>query len=213
MLTVIASMIFAKSVFATPTGLNNIATADVVSEKTLVLQTIVDVGENNKPDYTTGFKYGLYKNLEFGLDGRVFPEAKEQETIKAQIKYRLELDDKTALAFGIANLGDRAKLGWEDYYLAITRDFDFLRVHIGGTLQRDNEGGFAGLDKTIKLLDRDLTLRTDLIQTNDAHDATGSIGFIYDVGYNFLVESWASFPTQSGKDTVTTIKLDYVIQF
>lgn len=203
----------AQTCWATPTGLNNIPTADVVPEKTLVFQGIVDVGKDNKPDWFIGFKYGLMKNLEVGLDGRIFPESALEETLKGQIKYRIPLSDQTAMALGVANLGDRAKLGWEDYYMAATHDLGFLRAHLGGTLQRDNEGVFAGLDKTFQFLDRDFTLRTDVIQTNDAHDTTTSVGFIYGLTKNILLESWISFPTQSGREDVSTIKFDYVIEF
>ncbi len=80
-------------------------------------------------------------------------------------------------------------------------------------MQRNNEGIFAGLDKTFKFLNRDFTLRGDLIQTNDRDDITTSAGFIYDLGRNFLLESWVSFPTESGKEEVATIKLNYVFTF
>lgn len=209
----IVPMFIVQVCWASPTGLNNISTADVVPEKVLVLQAYSEFGEDNKPDHFIGFKYGLIKNLEVGFDGRVFPEADLEEWAKGQIKYRIEFNDKTALSAGIANLGDRARLGWEDYYLVFTHDFGFLRAHLGGTLQRDNEGGFAGLDKTFKIFEKDFTLRTDIIETNDSHDITNSVGFIYDLGHNFLFESWVSFPSQSGKENVTTVKLNYVITF
>lgn len=207
------TIVFAQVCFASSTGLNNIPTADVVPEKVLVLQAYTEVGEGNKPDYFTGFKYGPVKNLEVGLDGRVFPEANEEEWVKGQIKYRFEYNDSTAVAVGVANLGDRATTGWEDYYAVLSHDLGFLRAHLGGTLQRDNEGGFAGLDKTVEFFERDLTLRTDIIQTNDSHDITNSVGFMYDLKNNFILESWISFPTQSGKEDVFTIKLNYVIPF
>ena len=70
-----------------------------------------------------------------------------------------------------------------------------------------------GIDKAFTFLDRDLTLRSDLIETNDQHDTTASVGFIYDLGKNFLVESWMSFPSESGKEDTLTIKLNYVIKF
>ena len=199
--------------WATPTGLNNISTADVVPEKVLVFQAFTEIGEDNKPDYFTGFKYGPIKNLEIGIDGRIFPEAANEETTTFQAKYRVEFSDNFSLALGISNLGDRAKTGWENPYITATYDFNFLRLHLGGTAQRDNEGGFAGLDKTIKFFNRDFTLRGDLIETNDDHDVTLSAVFIYDLGYNFLLENWISFPTQSGKEDVVTLKLNYVINF
>ena len=59
---------------ATSTGLNNIPTADLVPEGTLVYQWFSNLANNSKPGHFTGFKYGLMQNIEIGLDGRVFPE-------------------------------------------------------------------------------------------------------------------------------------------
>ena len=207
------SFFITKTVWATSTGLNNIPTADVVPQKTLVLQFISDVGNNNKPDYFTGFKYGLMKNVEIGIDGRIFPEKSLNETFVAQGKIRFELTDSLAVAGGITNLGDRAKAGREYPFAVLSKDFDLFRAHFGGTIQKDNEGVFGGFDKTFKFFERDLTLRSDLIQTNNQNDITASAGFIYDIGHNFLLESWGSFPSQSGKSEFVTIKLNYVIKF
>jgi hypothetical protein len=199
--------------WATSSGLNNIPTADVVPEKVLVFQFIADVANNNTPGYTTGFKYGPAKNIEIGLDGNVFPQKGKRENLVAQGKIRFELNESLAFAAGIANLGDRARAGREFPYGVFSQDFGFLRAHFGGTSQHDNEGVFAGIDKTISFLYHDLTLRGDIIQTNDQDDATTSVGFIYDIGNDFLIESWASFPTQSGKEDTLTMKLNYVIKF
>ncbi|MBW7989702.1 MAG: hypothetical protein FVQ84_06770 [Planctomycetes bacterium] len=199
--------------WATSTGLNNIPTADVVPENVLVYQFISDMANNNKPDYVTGFKYGLMKNVEIGLDGRIFPEKAKQENLVVQGKLRFELTDFLAIAGGITNLGDRSRAGKEFPFGVLSQDFGFLRGHFGGSIQNNNEGFFGGIDKTLKFLNRDLTLRSDIIQTNDQHETTTSAGFIYDLGHNFLVESWMSFPTESGKEDVLTIKLNYVIKF
>lgn len=199
--------------WATSTGLNNIPTADVVPERTLVYQWFSNLGNNSKPDHFTGFKYGLMQNVEIGLDGRVFPEKAAEENLVAQGKIALELCPFLAIAIGVTNLGDRAKAGYEAPFGVLSKDFGLFRAHFGGTLQRNNEGIFAGLDKTFKFLNRDLTLRGDLIQTNDRNDAVTSAGFLYDIGHNFLLESWVSFPTESGKKKVATIKLNYVFTF
>ena len=199
--------------WATSTGLNNIPTADVVPENVLVFQFIGDLANNSTPAYTTGFKYGPAKNIEIGLDGNIFPQKTKTETLVAQGKLRFALSDSLAIAGGIANLGDRARAGREFPFGVLSQDLGFLRVHFGGTVQKDNEGFFGGIDKTIKFFDRDLTLRSDIIQANDQRDTTTSAGFIYDIGHNFLVESWTSFPSESGKADVTTIKLNYVIKF
>ena len=210
---VLFSLFITASAWATSTGLNNIPTADVVPENVLVFQFISDFANKSTPAYMTGFKYGPAKNIEIGLDGNIFPQKGKTETLVAQGKMRFELNDSLAIAAGIANLGDRARAGKEFPYGVLSLDFGFLRVHFGGTTQNDNEGFFGGIDKTIKFLDRDLTLRSDIIKTNDQHDTTASVGFIYDLGHKFLVESWTSFPSESGKEDVVTIKFNYVIKF
>ena len=211
--SVLFCVFFTGSLFATSTGLNNIPTADVVPKDVLVFQFIGDFANGSTPAYMTGFKYGPAKNIEIGLDGNIFPQKGKKETLVMQGKMRFELTDSLAMAWGIANLGDRARAGNEFPYGVLSQDLGFLRVHFGGTFQNDNEGFFGGIDKTIEFFDRDLTLRGDIIQTNDQNDTTTSAGFIYDIGYNFLIESWVSFPTESGKDEVLTIKLNYVIKF
>jgi hypothetical protein len=130
-----------------------------------------------------------------------------------QGKVRFELSDKLALGLGVTNLGDRDKAGAEFPFAVLSQDMDFLRVHFGGTSQDDNEGFFGGIDKTISFLDRDLMLRSDIIQVNNQNDTITSFGFIYDLGNNFLVESWMSFPSESDKEDFVTIKLNYVIKF
>lgn len=199
--------------WATSTGLNNIPTADVVPVRTLVYQWFSNLGNNSKPDHFSGLKYGLMKNVEIGLDGRVFPEKGAEENLVAQGKIALQLCPSLAIAAGVTNLGDRAKAGFEAPFGVLSKDFGLFRAHFGGTVQRNNEGVFAGLDKTFKFLNRDLTFRSDLIQTNNRRDTTTSAGFIYDLGHNFLLESWVSFPTESGKREVVTIKLNYVFRF
>ena len=210
---ILLSFFITAPVWATSTGLNNIPTADVVPENVLVFQFISDFANNNTPAYMTGFKYGPAKNIEIGLDGNIFPQKGKTETLVAQGKLRFELSDSLAIAGGIINLGDRARAGREFPFGVLSQDFGFLRVHFGGTTQKDNEGFFGGIDKTFTFLDRDFTLRSDIIQTNDQHDTTASVGFIYDLCKNFLVESWMSFPSASGKEDVLTVKLNYVIKF
>lgn len=211
--TTLFVLFITSPLWATSSGLNNIPTADVVPENVLVFQYFSDVGNDNVPDHFAGFKYGPAKNIEIGLDGRIFPEKAKEEALVAQAKMRLEFTHELAAAFGILNLGDRARAGNEAPFAVLSYDIGFMRAHFGGTTQNHNEGFFAGLDKTIKLFNRDFTLRSDILQTNDQRDTTSSVGFMYDLGHNLLIESWMSFPTQSGQEDVVTIKLDYVIEF
>ena len=210
---IVLSVLITAPAWGTATGLNNIPTADVVPERVLVFQYIGEFANDNAPNHVVGFKYGLMKNVEVGLDGRIFPEKSKEENLVAQGKVRFEINSKLAMALGIANLGDRDKAGAEFPYAVLSHDLDFLRVHFGGTTQDDNKGFFGGLDKTFGFLGRDLTLRSDIIQVNDQNDIITSFGFIYDLGQNFLLESWMSLPSESGKEDVLTLKFNYVIEF
>jgi len=199
--------------FATPSGLNNIPTADVVPESKLVLQVFSIVENSTRPDHWAGLKLSPWHNLEIGIDWRLNPESSEEERLVGQLKYRFDLRESTALAVGIANLGDRAWNGYEDYYAVVSHGFGFCRVHVGGTLQRDNEGVFAGIDKTVAVFERDMMLRADIRQVNERDDTLGSVGLIYDLGHSLLVETWGSFSSESDTNDTLTIKLNYVIPF
>lgn len=61
-------------------------------------------------------------------------------------------------------------------------DIKALRLHFGFAPQPHNERFFAGVDKTVTFLDRNLILRGDFIQTNDKEDALYSVGFLYELG-------------------------------
>ena len=210
----LSAICFAASpALASSTGLNNIPTADVVPEKVLVFQYYNNMADESKTEHFTGFKYGPYKNIEIGLDGKIFPEKSSEENLVGQAKIRFEFAKEIAVALGITNLGDRDKAGNEYPFGVLSYDANLFRVHFGGTTQNDNEGFFAGIDKTVSFLERDLTFRSDIIQANDQRDTTTSVGFIYDIGHDFLIESWVSFPSESGKEDVLTIKLNYVIKF
>jgi hypothetical protein len=207
-------LLHAAPVFATATGLNNIPTADVVPERVLVLQYFSNMAKGVGPDHFLGFKYGPIRNVEIGLDGRVSSTERDRdEFLAAQGKIRFEPAENLAVALGVANLGNWARAGREFPYAVLTRDFGLFRAHLGGTVQKDNEGLFGGIDKTVQLFDRDLILRGDVIQVNDRDDIIASVGFLYDLGRDVLIESWVSFPSGSGQEDVLTLKLDFVIRF
>jgi len=198
-------------VYATPTGLNNIPTADVTPERTLVLQAFGNFEDDSRPDAWTGFKYGLLRNLEIGFDGQLNPEPSDSGILAAQADYRIALSDAAALGVGIANLGDKSRSGEVDYYTVFSHDLRYLRLHLGGTLQHNNEGVFAGLDTDLFHFEREFRLRTDIRQTNERDDVLVSAGFICDLGFDVLLESWGSFPSESDGEDVLTVKFNYVV--
>ncbi len=211
-LTILGSVLVSAG-FASPSGLNNIPTADVVPQHVLVLQGYGFMAEGSRADWWGGFKAGPLKNLEVGIDGQLNADPFSDGALAGQFKYRYQPLDGTALAAGMANIGDTDRSGEIDYYAVVSQDLKYLRAHLGATFQKDNEGIFAGLDSTFPLFERDLTLRTDLRQTNGRDDLLGSLGFMYELGWNFILETWGSFPTQNDAEKTLTLKLNYVIEF
>lgn len=65
-------LLFGRIAYATPSGLNNIPTADVTPANVLVIQQFSNSGSDQQSLYQFGFKYGLAENWEIGLDKRIY---------------------------------------------------------------------------------------------------------------------------------------------
>lgn len=214
----LAAALMAVSVRATPSGLNNIPTADTTGARTLVLQGFSTFGENRGPAHFAGFKMGLDplgQRVEWGLDSRVGPDDAGPAVL--QFKYALQFQAPgPTLALGVANLalteGDRDEAGQPFSYFVLTHDFGGMRAHAGYGLQSRNNAAFLGLDRTFKVFARDLMLRADLTQIDDRDQWLGSAGFLYLLHKNWALESWVSQPTERG-DASFTVKLDFIIKF
>lgn len=208
----------AVPVFATPSGLNNIPTADTPGDRELVIQQFSTWGDDRQPDYSAGMKMGLQpwgQKLEWGVDGHLAPDDAGPAVFQA--KYALQpANSWPTLALGIANLAvtshDRDRAGQSFTYGVASHDFKWLRAHAGFGFQQFNNAAFFGLDKTVKLFERDLMLRTDVIQIDDQDQWKASAGFIYFVHKMFAVESWVSHPLEQGKPSFT-LKFDFIIKF
>lgn len=206
---------------ATPTGLNNIPTADVAPENILVLQQFSTYADNKLPVHSLGAKFGLgefqlggfVQGIEIGVDGQFASTTKPRAATAGQAKYRLELiKETTALGIGIANItGEKHQDLFP--YVVLSHNFRLFRLHAGYKWPTDNQGGFWGIDVPLKqLVTQDITLRTDLIHFNDRRHVLGSLGFIWVLPWNFLLESWVSLPS-NGDKRAFTLKFDYVIDF
>ncbi len=95
----------------------------------------------------------------------------------------------------------------------LTHETTFFRFHMGFSFQEKNQAIFGGIDKTFKLMDRDLVLRGDIRQVNDGDELLYSIGLLYVLPHNFVLESWGSFPSADRDEKSLTIKLNYIISF
>jgi hypothetical protein len=193
---------------ASPTGLNNIPTADVVPQGVLVIQEFQNFGNDQRPTFFAGAKYGGAKQLEVGVDDHFAGKPTGSPVVQA--KYKLLNDDKhLSAALGVANLGDHARNGDAAFYVALKRELTpQFRGHIGYLNQGDSSF-FAGVDGDLGK--SGWVGRSDAIQTNRGHDWLASVGTIGPLGKNALVEAWASFPTQSGQSTTFTLKFNWVI--
>lgn len=154
-------------VFATPSGLNNIPTADTAPQGTLVLQTYSTVGGDARDDLNFGFKTGLeFKPLrfEFGADSHVYPGLGGPVVLQAKVAYPLG-DHLPTVAGGVANLAftdhQRDRSGQPFGYGVLTEDLGFLRVTAGCGVQDGDALPFVGLDKTFKLTRRKVVAVSD----------------------------------------------------
>ena len=203
---------------ATSTGLNNIPTADTPGDGELVLQEINTLATERTDDFAAGFKMGLRpwgQRLEWGLDSHFAPH--EAGPPVFQSKYAVQpWENGPALGVGAANIAvnsdDRDRAGGEFKFAVLSQDFTWLRLHAGFGLQPNNNAMFFGTDKTFKVFDRNLMLRSDAIQTNDQSQWLTSFGFIYFLHKNVALESWASQPTDHGGPSVT-VKLNFIFKF
>ncbi len=209
----------ASSVFATPSGLNSIPTADTTPQGTVVLQAFTNFGSDNDTDLTLGFKTGLDlwgQKFEIGADSHITPG--NGGPVVLQFKYQTpQLWEGAHLGVGIANLAlgndFRNRAGDPFYYAVLSQDIAGLfRAHAGYGFQAHGNSVLLGLDKTLKVYDRELVLRTDAVQIQDQGQWMGSVGFLYALHKNFVFESWASQPFDHGS-AIFTAKLNLVFQF
>lgn len=206
------------SALATPSGLNNIPTADTPAQGDVVIQTWTNFGNDHDADFNLGFKTGFDvfgQKLEFGADSHLFPN--QGGPVVLQLKYVQDLWEGGKLALGIANLAlsnnDRDRAGDPFSYALISQTIaGSLRAHAGFGFQTDNNSVLLGLDDTFKVLDRDLQLRTDFVQIQNQDQWMGSVGFLYVIHPRVVLEGWASQPLDHG-DTVYTAKLNFVFKF
>lgn len=198
---------------ATPSGLNNIPTADTAGEGDYVFQAFSNFGERRRPDNNLGFKTGLGlfgEKFEVGLDGRISPD--KGGPAVAQVKYARTLQEGTSLGIGIANIAfrgqDRDRAGNPFKYGILTQKLGNLRLHGGYGFQTDNDSALLGADYSLKLSSRDLVIRSDVTEINDGDQFVGSLGFLLVINPSLVLESWASKPEDGS--TVGTLKFNFI---
>ncbi len=201
--------VLAAPASATPTGLNNIPTADVVDTSVLVLQGFSQFGDGRCPGWFIGAKYGPAENWEVGLDD-AFAGPNSNTGLALQVKYRFAPSENVGLALGAANLtADRERNGNTFPYLVLSAPLTpTVHGHLGYSAQQDNHAWFLGADAVVA---SGCTLRADWIQVDDGDESVASLGFITSLSSRWLVEAWASFPTAEEAENDFIVKFDFVI--
>ena len=203
----IALLAFALYSEASPTGLNNIPTADVVPKNILVLQSWINASQGTSPSYFIGAKYGLHRYVEIGADQLVGADDVGPTLLQAKIQVPMPQENPPVVPLlGIANVSDDSdEAGDADPYALLTADLGFARAHVGYSFQDDNDGVFAGIDKALSISDRDLVLRADIRQVDDGDEILSSAGFLHVLPWNLALESWVSFHSDASTPSSTTI--------
>lgn len=218
----LAAFVAATSAFGTPTGLNNIPTADTVSHRTVAVQYFSSFGGGNQfatsePGKTSqwmGFKTGLdFKpfHLEWGMDSPLGTGV--SGPLFFQTKARIQPWEDGMFALGIAGIAltDQNRAGDPFTYAMLWHDFHVARLHAGYGYQTNGSSFLFGIDRTWKVFDRNLNLNADLVQSRDQRGFITSVGAKYDLCKHIVLETWANFPD---RDRVSVIaKVNFVFTF
>ena len=223
LLPVLSFIALPLAALASPSGLNNIPTADTAPDLVPVIQAYTTFGENRKPDHTAGMKIGFgpwdkaawNSRFEAGIDSHFAPDSAGPAVF--QVKYAVKpWEEGPDLSIGSANLAvnstDRARAGQPFSYGVLTHDFKQFRLHAGYGFQHRGNTALLGIDKTFKVLERDLMLRGDAVQIQNERQWQPSVGFLYAINSWLVWESWGSFPIETGRPSFT-LKLNFVLDF
>lgn len=223
----------AAAAHATPSGLNNIPTADTTPQGTFVFQTFSTMGGSADTDLNFGFKTGLdlkVVKVELGSAAHLYPDKGGPVTVHGKVAVPFG-EGLPVFAIGAANVAfseqRRARAGDVFGYAVLSQDFGWLRVHAGCGWQDSDALPFFGVDKTFRITKaappadgktvsapetRDLfTVRADVIELR-SHDWLFSAGVLVPVCKHFVLEAWGNFPSD-GESPSLTLKANFVVSF
>jgi hypothetical protein len=211
------------SAFGTPSGLNNIPTADTAPHRHVAVQAFSSFGDGanqfaaNGPgehSFWMGFKTGWQLaplNFEWGLDSPLFTE--RSGPLFFQAKVAVEPWEKGLFSIGIAGIAltDADRSGDPFTYAVLSQDLGVLRAHIGYGVQTNGNSFLIGVDRTWKLFERNFNLNADLVQAADESFWLPSVGFKYDLHKNVVFEWWTNLPEEG--DISHVAKINFVFKF
>ncbi len=142
--------------YGTPSGLNNIPTADTTPQGTFVLQAFSTIGNDRTDDFNLGFKTGIdakFVKFEIGADSHLYPGKGGPVVVQGKMAIPFG-EGLPTLALGAANISftneQRARVGDGFAYGVVTQDFGWLRIHGGCGMQDGIALPFYGVDKTFR---------------------------------------------------------------
>ena len=210
----LSALFLATSAFATPSGLNNIPTADTVGDRTVAVQIFDTVG-NGSHDLWTGFKTGLDLSplhLEWGLDSHIAPSPGGPLYFQTKLGFLPWENGKFVVGVANVPLTNQSRAGDPFTYAVLTQDFGFARLSAGYGLQAHNDSVLFGIDRSWKVFgDHELNLNADLVQTGDQSGWLTALGVKYEICKSIVFESWVNLPDHGNASTM--IKLNYVFKF
>ena len=198
---------------ASPSGLNNIPTADFAPEKVLVLQAYgTDSNQSGaKTTGTAGFKYGLGDGWEVGADYGFAPTPTGPIFFQAKKTWPVE-DTSTRFCLGLAGITDDVSHRPAYPYAVISQKLSpKWRGHGGYAPQKDNKQWFLGTDYTVG---SGTMLRSDVVRGTTHSFTMYSLGALVPTGFG-AVEGWVTRNHTNGPGsdaTLFTLKLDYAFQ-
>ncbi len=200
---------------ATPSGLNNIPTADIVPHRTVAVQVFDTVGAGPH-DFWSGFKTGwqfpeLGLDLEWGLDSHLAPEPAGPLLFQTKVGFEPWKDGAVALGVAGVALTDTARSGDPFSYAILSQNVAFARLHLGYGLQTGGNTVLLGIDRDVTFLERNLNLNADLVQTGDGDGWLPALGLKYALTENVVFESWTNLPDEGSASVM--LKLNFVFTY
>ncbi|NQW45985.1 MAG: hypothetical protein HQ462_11350 [Deltaproteobacteria bacterium] len=211
-------LISGAGLFATPTGINNIPTADVVPDRKVAIQSFGSFGQGSnqfaangagKSSLWMGFKAGIQATapvrVEIGIDSPVAPT--KAGPLVFQTKANFSPWENGLIALGIANIAltDFDRAGRPFSYGIVAQDFGLLRAHAGYGFQLNSNTALFGVDRNLRVLGRSLNLNIDLVQSADHSYWLPAAGFKFDPTQYIVLESWANFPGRGRSSYIAKI--------
>ena len=156
-LALILPLAAVSAAIGTPSGLNNIPTADTTPQGTFVFQAFSTIGEERDADFNLGAKTGFqFKDIvrfEVGADSHILPDKGGPVVVNGKISVPFGKGLPT-FAIGAANIAfseeQRRRAGDVFGYAVLSEDLGWFRVHVGCAYQDTDALPFFGVDKTFR---------------------------------------------------------------